>query len=887
MGEVYRATDTRLGRTVAIKVLPEHLAVDPGPRDRFEREAKAVSSLNHPHICALYDVGEQDGTHYLVMEHVEGETLQQRLEKGRLSLEQALEYAIQIADALDKAHRQGVIHRDLKPGNIMITASGVKLLDFGLAKLLGNTGGVTPLSQMPTEAGSEPLTAEGTILGTLQYMAPEQLEGRDADSRTDIFAFGAVVYEMVTGKKAFEGKSQASLIAAIMTAEATPVSSLQPMSPPALDRVVTKCLAKEPNWRWQTVHDLHDELQWVAAAGSQVGTLVSAAAPPQGAGWRRGAPLALAAMLGALVVGLVAWSLRPPAESRPVTRFNYDLPADAAFRNNSQGVMAFSADGRHFVYNLATGLYLRPMGDLEARLIPGTEAALSTPFFSPNGESVGYWQDGVLKRIAISGGAPVVIANITSSLFGASWGTDNAIFFGQPEGILRVSANGGTPELVIPAEEGEQMDGPQLLPDGESVLFSVTTATGGDRWDQAQIVVQSLGTGERTIVLQGGSAARYVPSGHLVYALGEVLFAVTFDADRVEVSGGPISVVEGVARTANAGGASAAANYAVSDRGALIYLDASARFGVGPLVTSLRSLVWVDRQGREEPLVAPARAYSYPRLSPDGRQVAVDIRDQDSEIWVWNLDRATLSRLTFNPELDRFPTWSPDGRRIAFSSQRDGSGGNPHWRAADGTGSVQRLAEQSDRQVFPTSFSPDGTSLLVYGDVGGSQQDDIGIVSLETEGGVTPLLETTFGERNGEVSPDGRWLAYESDESGQPEIYVRPFPNLDGGLWQVSTGGGTQPAWARTGRELFYRSGDALMAAPVQTAGGFVPGNASVVFEGQYAEGFGGRAYDISPNGQRFLMVKEVATDPQDAALNRFIVVENWFEELRQRVPVP
>jgi eukaryotic-like serine/threonine-protein kinase len=400
--------------------------------------------------------------------------------------------------------------------------------------------------------------------------------------------------------------------------------------------------------------------------------------------------------------------------------------------------------------------------------------------------------------------------------------------------------------------------------------------------------VQPVGTGERKVVLAGGSDARYVPTGHLVYAQGNALLAVAFDVDRLQASGGAVSVVEGIQRATNPAVNTAAANYGVSEGGTLAYLSQGA-FGVlAAQIATARTFVWVNRQGRDEPLSAPARPYSYPRLSPDGTQIAVDVRDQDSDIWVWSVTRETLTRLTFDPRQDRFPLWSPDGRRIAFSSQRDGSQGNPFWQAADGTGQAERLAEQRNRQVFPTSFSPDGMKMLVYGDVGGSQQDDIGIVSMDGKGGLTPLLQTTFGERNGEVSPDGRWLAYESDESGRLEIYVRPFPGVDGGRWQVSTGGGTQPLWGRNGRELFYRSGEALMAVPIETGSSFVARNPAVVFKGQYAPSFGGRSYDVSPDGRRFLMLKVAASgaDTQNTPRTRFIIVENWSEEMKRLVPV-
>ena len=478
-------------------------------------------------------------------------------------------------------------------------------------------------------------------------------------------------------------------------------------------------------------------------------------------------------------------------------------------------------------------------------------------------------------------------AGATAFTSGLSWGADNTILYSAASGIWRVSADGGTPELVIPANEGEAMSSPRLLPDGDSVLFSLTTTTGATRWDQAQIVAQSLSTGARTEVWQGGSDARYVPTGHLVYAVGNDLLAVAFDVDQLTVSGGPVPVVQGVQRSAGLATFADTANYGVSDSGTLVYLP-SGTLGVGGgIITTLRTLVWVDRDGREEPLAAPPRPYSYPRVSPDETQVAVDVRDAESDIWVWSLERATLTRLTFDPLFDRFPVWSPDSRRILFSSQRDGSRGNLFWQMADGTGQADRVAEGTDNsQVFPTSFSSDGTRLVVYGDPDGSQVDDIGIVSLEggADSAVAPLLDTTFNERNAQVSPDGRWLAYESDESGQLEVYVRPFPDIDSGRWQVSTDGGTQPVWARSGGELFYRSGDAVMSVPVEASASFVSRNPEVLFEGP---SLGGRNYDVSPDGQRFLMLKlgTSGTDAQDTPPARFTVVENWFEELRRLVP--
>jgi serine/threonine protein kinase/Tol biopolymer transport system component len=884
MGEVYQATDTNLARQVAIKVLPASVASDPERLARFDREAKTLAALNHPNIAQIHGLEKGAGTIALVMELVEGPTLADRIAQGAIPVDEALPIAKQIAEALEAAHEQGIIHRDLKPANVKVRPDGtVKVLDFGLAKAMEPAGSSPDVSQAPTIT-TPAMTQQGVILGTAAYMSPEQARGKSVDKRADIWAFGVVLFEMLTGKRAFGGSEMSDVLASVLARE--PDWALLPRGlSPTLASFIKQCLHKDPKQRVPDIAAMRLVLEGAfEMAGPQVPATAAASQPA----WRRGVPLALGATLGALVVGFVGWSLWPSAEPPSVSRFNHVLPEDQQFRNTVRDVMAVSPDGRHFVYNTTGGLYLRTMGELEARLIPGTEVDLGNPFFSPDGESVGYWQAGEFKRLAISGGAPVVIC-AANPPFGASWASNNTILFGQIEGIMRVPADGGTPELVIPAAEGEWMDGPQLLPDGESVLFSVTTATGNTRWDQARIVVQSLRTGERTVVWQGGSDARYLPTGHLVYALGEALFALAFDADRLEVSGGPVSLVDGVPRLNNPATNSASASYGVSNQGTLVHIaGGNLVFTGGPTTEALRTLVWVDRQGLEEPLAAPSRPYSYPRLSPDGTQVAVDSRDTESEIWIWNIARETMTRLTFDPGLDRFPLWSPDGQRIAFSSQRDGSAGNPFWQAADGTGQAERLIDQSDSgsQVFPTSFSPDGTRLLVYGDPNSSQEDDIGIVSLETEDGLLPLLRTEFDERNPDVSPDGRWLAYESAESGQLEIYVRPFPDVDAGRWQVSISGGTQPLWARDGRELFYRAGAAMMAVPVQPGPAFVFESPAVVFEEPYLVGFGGRAYDITPDGQRFLMLKEGADGTAaEAPPDRLIVVQNWFEELRRLVP--
>ena len=858
MGEVYKAKDTRLDRTVAIKVLPSHLSDNARLKERFEREARAVSSLNHPHICTLYDIGSENGVDFMVMEHIEGETLADRLKKGALPLDQALRHAIEIADALDKAHRQGVVHRDLKPGNIMLTKSGAKLLDFGLAKMAGTGAGASD-SALPTEAKS--LTAEGSILGTFQYMAPEQLEGKEADARTDIFAFGAVLYEMVTGRKAFEGKSQASLISAIMKDEPQPISQLQSMSPPALDHVVKTCLAKEADKRWQSAGDLERELNWIAEVGSESGMSMPVGARPRS----RDLAWGLSLLLAVIVTGVAVWQVTRPAETpRPVVRSSLPLPSGVTLTGWVRHAVALSSDGTRLVYNANQQLYFRAMDQTEATPIRGTENALS-PFFSPDGEWVGFWAEGQLKKVAISGGASVRLCD-AGGMGGAGvprprWGADDTIVFGQRgAGIMQVSAGGGTPEVLIPLDTTEEVGhGPQVLPGEKAVLF---TLEDGSRWDDAQIVVHSLETGERKVLIESGKDARYVPTGHLVYVLDGTLLAVPFDVDKLEVTGGPIPMAEGVIT------AGPAAQFSVSDTGALVYVTGSA--------LAVRTLVWVDRDGREEALAAEPRAYVYPRISPDGGRLAVFLAAPDDDIWIWDFAHETLTPLTFGSDLN--PVWTPDGRQVAFASRRDGTA-NLYLKAADGTGAVERLTESENPQ-FPYAFTSDGRQ-LVFLEI---DEPNLDLVVLSLEGSPEPLLATEFSERNGEISPDGLWLAYESNASGQYEIYVRPFPNVEDGQWLISRGGGARPLWAPDGRELFYLTpGRRLMAVGVQTEPSFAPGAAEEVFGGYYAGAAFGRTYDISPDGERFLMIKESGSD--ETSSTEFILVLNWFEELKRLVP--
>jgi Tol biopolymer transport system component len=866
MGEVYRARDTRLERIVAVKILPDHLSDRAELRERFEREARTIASLNHPHICTLHDIGQQDGTDFLVMEYLEGETLAERLKKGPLPLAQILQYAIEISDALDKAHRKGITHRDLKPGNIMITKSGTKLLDFGLAKLRQDAAPTTPLSELPT--AKEAITAQGTILGTLQYMAPEQVEGREVDARTDIFAFGVVVYEIATGEKAFEGKSQASLIAKILETDPPPISSLQPMTPPALDRVIKTCLAKEPAERWQAANDLCRELKWIAESGAQAGPSTGGVTPSSKS--RHRMVLWAAASLVVAIVGLTVWSLRPaPAvPPRPVTRFTISLPAGQVLVGLDTPAIALSPDGTRLAYIAAQGtglpqLYLRAMASPDARPIPGTEGA-TDPFFSPDGQWLGFFTGGKLRKVSVSGGAAVTLGD-ASSPQGASWGSQGMIAFGS-EGdavLVQVSDAGGTPQALTHLEKGENdHDWPEFLPGDKTVLFA---ASGDDRAN-GQVTIQSLATGVRRNLIQGATHPHYAPSGQLVYAHEGNLMAVPFDLQRLALTGAAVPVVEGVLQSTTSG----AAQYSFSATGSLVYVAGTVQ------ATVQNRLLWVSRNGSEQPLPAPLREYTRLRLSPDGRRLAVVIDDQ---VWLYDLSREALSRFTFEGDQNVAPVWTPDGKRIAFVSGKEASG-NIFWQLADGSGGLERLTTSEYRQV-PTSWSADG-QLLAFVEFNPNKRFDIWVLRMGDRK-AQPFLQTRFNEAAPRFSPDGRWLAYISDESGRYEVYVQPYPG-PGGKWQISTEGGTEPVWNPNGRELIYRSGDKMMAVEITTQPGFAAGRPRMLFEGRYLDAPNPVTanYDVSPDGQRFLITKE---SEQSSSATQINVVLNWFEELKQKVP--
>jgi serine/threonine-protein kinase len=860
MGEVYRATDSKLGRYVAIKTLPASLAQDADRLARLEREAKLLASLNHAHIAAVHSLDEHDGTLYIAMELVEGETLESRLKAGPLSVDDSLQIALQIASALEAAHEKGVVHRDLKPANVMVTQNGVvKVLDFGLAKAF--SGDPNEASPGHSPALSMAMTQQGLILGTAGYMSPEQASGQATDQRADIWAFGVVLYEMLTGQPLFSGESVPHILAAVLRLEPD-WDRLPAKLHPRLGRVLARCLKKKPRERYHSIADVRIDIEEIAA--DPEGAKLEAARPETVArrpiaGW-----IAAAVATTAVLAVAAAWTLWPDPPPRSLMRFDYDVPESLQFRIAGRPIFALSRDGRRFVVNTGQGLYLREMSDLEARPIPGTEAVLTNPFFSPDGQSVAYFSpaDVAFKRISISGGAPVLMAAGVDNPFGASWGGDGMILAGQTEGVVRFPASGGEPEIVVAAEPGERLHGPELLPDGDSILFSATTTN----WDAAEIAVASLATGERTILLRGGSDARYLPSGHLVYAREDDLFAVPFDLATLSVTGGAQPLVQGLVR---AGNLTAAANYGIADDGTLAYVSG------GTLTGNNVSLVWTDRDGSETDVgMAPCDCFDL-ALSPDGTRVAVaefDPERGESDIWIWSFGERTRTRLTFEMGVQVLPVWRPDSRGIVYTSGGEGI----LERAADGTGSAELLLEWGT-QGFG-SFGIDGNGDVILVGPG-----DLVVLKLSGDG-AAQLLATGFVEDQPELSPDGRWLAYQSDESGRPEIYVRPYPDVDAGKWQISDGGGTEARWSPDGSRLYFLGATEMMATEVELEPAFRRQTPTPLFALDAYDRGGVRNYDLGADGERFLMRRRGAS-PEATQQARVVIVQNWVDELERVVP--
>jgi len=881
MGEVYRARDTKLGRDVAIKILPDGFAHDPDRLARFKREAQVLASLNHPHIGAIYGLEEsaspgsgQQGAQYLVLEFVDGETLADRIAAQRatgrgLPVAEALAIARQIADALEVAHEKGIIHRDLKPANIALTAADeVKVLDFGLAKALDGGGiGEANVTHSPTLTLHA--THAGVILGTAAYMSPEQAKGRIADKRSDVWSFGCVLFEMLAGTRAFEGEDVSDTLATILKGE--PEWSRIPHDVPASIRsLLSRCLEKD---RKQRIADI-SVARYVLSAPLETAAPTRA---PAGTAKPRSSWIGFTAAIAAVLIAAAGgWILKPsPAVSvRPITRFPIILAQDQSFTSFGRHILALSPDGTRLVYVANSQLYLRAMDQVDASPIRGTSESPAEPFFSPDGQWIAYYADGHLKKVAISGGAPTTLCDAQVP-WGASWDGDRIVFGEGPRGIFEVAATGGTPKLLVAADakQSEFLHGPQILPGGQAVLFtSGSPGVVASRWSNATIVVQSLKTGERKTLVSGGTDGRYLPTGHLVFARDGVLFANAFDAARLELRGGPAAVVEGVAVAS--GGATGAVQVAFSNTGTLAYPPVMAG--------QATKLVWRNRQGLDTPIAAPQHSYETPRVSPDGTRIAMHALDQDSDIWVLDTKSEALTRLTFDKAADMSPVWTKDGRRVAYVSAKDGAP-NLFWKPADGTGQSEPLLAQppsSSGALIANGATPDGKALIFSVGVPSN------IMTLPFEGDRQPralIAQPSFAERSGDVSPDGRWIAYQSDESGTFQIYVRPFPAVDQGRWQVSGEGGRLPIWGPNGRELFYTDDrNRLVSVNVSAATPFAFGKASVVFDLADTLLAVYRNYDIAPDGSRFALIKP----ERQRGSTQFLIVENWFEELKQRVPV-
>jgi serine/threonine-protein kinase len=865
MGEVYRALDPKLNREVAIKVLPEGFAQDPERVARFQREAQVLASLNHPNIAAIYGLEESDGIRALVMELVEGPTLADRIAAGPIPLDETLTIARQIADALEVAHERGIIHRDLKPANVKVTPDDkVKVLDFGLAKIASNETLSSDLSHSPTMIKG---TQAGVILGTAAYMSPEQAKGKVVDRRSDIWAFGCLIFEMLSGKQCFCGETLTDTLAAVVRGEPD-WDNLPAETPTAILQLLRRCLNKDPKQRIRDIGDARFEMD---RADEPRPSVVSPVAE-SGRRWRArlvfGVFIVAALAAGFLLSRWFGPSI--PAPPPPVVRLIHTIPNEQPASGQARNRLAISPDGSKLVYVANQRLYLRALETLDAREIPGTDGAMS-PFFSPDGQWIGFLTLSQLKKVSINGGAPVTICSIVLPN-GASWGPDNTILLGAAAaGILRVSANGGTPTVVVSPAPSLSYVHPQFLPDGKSFFFHRGRMGNSD---QNELVMRSLDNNDETVVLQGGYHYQYLKSGYLLYAQGEPnqrldLSAVGFDVKARAIVGNPVTVVRNV-RVATSGGSS---NFAVSDFGTLVY------FSSPQVEASGTKMAAVDRSGKSSILPTEAREYSDPRLSPDGRLVAAHLQGDQNDVWVADVTRGSLTRLSYDAGEDETPAWSPDGRTVAWASTRSDLIRGIFRRRADGSGS-EELVWRLDKHCHVHDWSPDGR-YLVLEIVDPNTSGDLWLLNLEGTPSATVFLQTPFNERNSRLSPDGHWLAYVSDESGRDEVYIHAFPQ-GGSKLQVSTSGADQPVWSRDGYKLFMRGSGSIQEVPFRSGAPPSIGSVASLFTDRFENPQAGShtGYDVFPDG-RFLMIQSQAAP---GGREEIEVVLNWIEDVKRQL---
>jgi Tol biopolymer transport system component len=887
MGEVYRARDTRLGRRVAIKSLPPAFAQDPERISRFKREAQLLAAVNHAHIAGIHGLEEIEGALYLVLEFVDGETLADRIAKGRLPLDEALKLAREVIDALEAAHDKGIIHRDLKPANIALTADGqVKVLDFGLARYeAGEIGSGVDITHSPTLAYAG--TQAGVILGTAAYMSPEQAKGRAVDKRSDVWAFGCVLFEMLTGTKAFEGEDVSDTLAAILRGEPD-WAALPPDVPPAIRTLIKRCLDKDRRTRIPDLSVVRFLMGDATSADTPVVSPVAhEAVPARQPRVRAFIPWLLASALALGLAGVLAFLVPWGGTPAPApVRVSAEIGADASLSAGLGPSIALAPDGEMLAFIASVGtepahLYVRRLAQLQATILTSTEGAYS-PFFSPKGDWVGFFAGGKLKKVAVAGGAAVTLCDAPSGR-GASWADDDTIVF-QPENtpgsrLQRVPAAGGTPGPLIPLAEGEGMQRwPQMLPGSKALLYSSLPVSANGVWDQGEVVVQKLPDGPRQVLHKGGYFARYARSGHILFIQQGTLFAAPFDAGRVELTGAPVPVIESLLSTNNIG----AGQLTISDTGTAVHVS-------GETVTNAAPIEWLDQSGKTAVLRKTPADWSSPSFSPDGTRLAMDISDgTQADIWVYDWARDTLSRLTFDNADDLRPFWTPDGRRIGFASKRGEKGAQDlYWQRADGTGDVQKLTDGPNLK-YGGSWHPSG-KYLAYSELRPGTGSDVMILPMEGDettgwkpGTATAFLSAPYTEGSPMFSPDGRWIAYISNESARNEIYVRPFPG-PGGKWQISNGNADDPNWSRTKRELLFASaGDSrIMRAPYTVeADSFRAEKPQLWSEGVFAARPRppSRDFDLHPDGQRFAFAAGQTSG--SAKLDKVVLTFNFFDEL-------